>query len=75
MMDDKLFMRKILTGLDLQFPETLAFSYCNDSKYDINRPQLKVVLLGAKEGVENLIFEEIQRFLELPFMMKYEKVS
>jgi hypothetical protein len=74
MVDDRLFMRIMTAELDIPFPETLAFTYCTDLPYDVDRPELNFVSLDTKNGVENLILDEIQKFLKLPFMQKHEQV-
>lgn len=46
------------------YPATLAFTYKVSLKYDIpNDAKLKVVKLSSKEGIENVIQEEILSFL------------
>ena len=75
MVDDKLFIRIMMAELGIPFPETLAFTYCTDLPYDVDRSDLNFVSLDTKNGVENLIRDEIQKFLELEFMQQHDKVD
>lgn len=49
---------------NVAYPATLAFAYKVSLQYDIpNDAKLKVVKLSSKEGIENVMQEEILSFL------------
>lgn len=73
--DDKLWTRIKMAEAGLMFPETLAFTFCSTLPYDTDSSKISIVSLDTKFGVENLLMEEIQKFVSLPMMQKHEKVS
>ena len=75
MIDDKLWTRIMMANAGLVFPETLAFTYCSTLPYTTESPDITIVSLDTKIGVENLILEEIQKFVTSPRMQKYDTVK
>lgn len=62
--DDKFWTRIIMAEANVAYPATLAFAYKVSLQYDIpNDAKLKVVKLSSKEGIENVMQEEILSFL------------
>jgi len=74
MIDDKLWTRIMMSDVGLLFPETLAFTFCSTLPYDTDSPDINIVSLDTKVGVENLLLEEIQKFVASPMMQKHEQI-
>ena len=75
MIDDKLWTRIMMANVGLVFPETLAFTYCGTLPYKTESPDITIVSLDTKVGVENLMIEKIQKFVASPRIQKYDMVS
>ena len=75
MADDKLWTRIMMAEVGMVFPETLAFTFCTTLPYDTESALLSIVSLDTKVGIENLMLEEVQKFISSPLMQKHEKVG
>lgn len=62
--DDKLWTRIIMAKAGIAYPETLAFGYQIPYKYMVPEDaKIKIVGLSLKEGVDNVIQDEIVSYL------------
>ncbi|XP_062594790.1 carnosine synthase 1-like [Saccostrea cucullata] len=62
--DDKLFTRILMAEAGVAYPETLAFGYKIPYPYNVpNDANIRILKISTKEGVDNLIQEEVMSFL------------
>jgi len=59
----------------LMYPPTLAFTFCTTLPYDKEFKEISIVSLDTKFDVENLLLEEIKKFVDSTTMQKYEQVE
>lgn len=62
--DDKMWTRLLMAEAGVAYPETLAFGYKIPYQYDIpNDARIKIVKFSSKEGINNVVQEEVLSFL------------
>ncbi|XP_033728500.1 LOW QUALITY PROTEIN: carnosine synthase 1-like [Pecten maximus] len=73
--DDKLWTRTLLANINADFPETLAFTYKCHLNYDVpTGVDIAVIKLDTKIGMDNLIQEEVERFLNSENVLLRHKI-
>ncbi|XP_060084792.1 carnosine synthase 1-like isoform X2 [Ylistrum balloti] len=73
--DDKLWTRTLLANINADYPETLAFTYKCNLRYDTAPgADITVIKLDTKLGTTSLIYEEVQRFLNSKPVLLRDKI-
>ena len=75
LVDNKLWTRIKIAECGIWYPETLAFVYRSFVSYEAKLHSVTIVHLLTKEGIESLVHDEIERFINLPEMEFTDKVE